>query len=203
MTEPAHQSRRIAMTRNITIFLLVALLPLAASAQGNCDAEAEAEQNRIIREFSSQPRSKHDQVAYLAWSKSMNTALAAAAQRHEGCRRSSRTAIRRPLSQRKRSALQGATAVRKNSKRDIEGESVVRARTNNQTRRGAALNRRAHVMHKPRKSVGIRLQRPTRQSHGRCAIKLRSGPVTSTLDSTRPLSYIYWSLPIDPISSRQ
>jgi len=81
------------MTHNITIFLLVALLPLAASAQGNCDAQAEAEQNRIIREFSSQPPSKHDQEAYLAWSKSMNAGLAAAAQRHEDCRRSSRTAI--------------------------------------------------------------------------------------------------------------
>lgn len=81
------------MTHRVTIFLLVALLPLTVSAQSKCDAQAEAEQNRIIREFSSQPPSKHDQDAYLAWSKNMNAALAAAAQRHEDCRRSSRTAI--------------------------------------------------------------------------------------------------------------
>lgn len=81
------------MTHYFTIFLLVALLPLAASAQGNCDAQAEAEQNRILREFSRQPPSKYDQEAYMAWSKSMNAALAAAAQRHEDCIRSSRAAI--------------------------------------------------------------------------------------------------------------
>ena len=81
------------MTHHITLFLLIVLTPLTASAQNKCDAQAEAEQNRIIRKLESQPPSKHDQEAYLAWSKNMNAALAAVAQRHEDCRRSSRTAI--------------------------------------------------------------------------------------------------------------
>jgi hypothetical protein len=80
------------MTRHITIFLLVALLPFAASAQSNCDARAEAEQNRITREFSSQAPSKHDQQAYMVWSKNLHTALSGVASRHEDCIRSSRAA---------------------------------------------------------------------------------------------------------------
>lgn len=81
------------MTNHITFFLLVVLLPLAASAQDKCYAQAETEQNRIVREFSSQPPSKNDRDAYLAWSKNMNSALAAAARRHEDCVRSNRAAI--------------------------------------------------------------------------------------------------------------
>ena len=69
------------MTHHITLFLLIVLTPLTASAQNKCDAQAEAEQNRIIRKLESQPPSKHDQEAYLAWSKNMNAALAAVAQR--------------------------------------------------------------------------------------------------------------------------
>lgn len=81
------------MTRLVATFLFVALLPLAASAAGNCDAQAEAEQDQILREFSRQPPSKYDQEAYMSWSKNMNAALAAAAQRHEDCTRANRAAI--------------------------------------------------------------------------------------------------------------
>lgn len=81
------------MTHFITKFFFIALLPLAASAQDKCDAQAQAEQNRILREFSGRPPSKNDQEAYLAWSRNLNAALATAAQRHEDCVRSNRGAI--------------------------------------------------------------------------------------------------------------
>jgi hypothetical protein len=81
------------MTHYITIVFLVALLPLAASAQDKCDTQAEAEQKQILQKFSSQPPSKYDQPAYIDWSKKMNTALAAVGRRHEDCIRSSRAAI--------------------------------------------------------------------------------------------------------------
>jgi hypothetical protein len=81
------------MTQYISIIFLVALLPLAASAEDYCYARAKAEQNQILREFSSHPPSKYDQEAYLAWSKKMNAALAAAAQRHEDCAAAARAAF--------------------------------------------------------------------------------------------------------------
>lgn len=94
VTDFAITSRRISMKYTLTILILAALLPLTANAKDKCDAQAEAEQNRITREFSSQAPSKNDQQAYLAWSKNLNAALAAAAQRHEDCVRSARAASR-------------------------------------------------------------------------------------------------------------
>ncbi len=80
------------MTQYISIFLLVTLLPIAAKAQDKCTVQGEAEQNRIVREFSSQPPAKGDKDAELTWSKNLNAALAAAAKRAEDCARSSRSA---------------------------------------------------------------------------------------------------------------
>ena len=82
------------MNNLVPAFLLATLLPLAANAQDKCKAMAEAEQNRIVREFSSQAPSKNDQHAYLAWSKNLNAALSAADQRHEECVQSARAASR-------------------------------------------------------------------------------------------------------------
>ena len=79
--------------RSVVVFLAV-LLPLTANAKDKCDAQAEAEQNRITREFSSQAPSKNDQQAYIAWSKNLHAALATASQRHEDCLRSARAASR-------------------------------------------------------------------------------------------------------------
>lgn len=82
------------MKKLLALPILAILLPFTASAKEKCDAQAEAEQNRIMREFSIQAPSKNDQQAYLAWSKSLQTALATAAQRHEDCVRAARAASR-------------------------------------------------------------------------------------------------------------
>lgn len=76
-----------------TIFFLIALQPLGALAQHKCDSDAEAAQDRVVREFSVNPPSKHDQTAYLAWSQKLNAAMATVAKRHEECIRSSRPAM--------------------------------------------------------------------------------------------------------------
>lgn len=81
------------MTHHIALPLLVVLLPLAANAQDKCTAQGEAEQNRIVREFSSRPPAKGDKNAELTWSKNLHAALAAAAKRAEDCARSNRAAI--------------------------------------------------------------------------------------------------------------
>ena len=82
------------MKNTIHFLILAILLPLTANAKDKCDAQAEAEQHRITREFSSQAPSKNDQQAYLAWSKNLHAALATASQRHEDCVRSARAASR-------------------------------------------------------------------------------------------------------------
>jgi len=81
------------MTPHITLSLLAALLPLVASAQDECTAQGEAEQKRIVQEFSRQVPAKGDKDAELAWSKKLNAALEAAAKRAEDCTRSNRRAI--------------------------------------------------------------------------------------------------------------
>lgn len=75
-----------------TVFL-IAFLPLTAKAQDKCTAQGEAEQNQIMREFSGRLPAKGDRDAELTWSKNLNAALAAAAERAEDCSRSSRSAI--------------------------------------------------------------------------------------------------------------
>ena len=90
---PLTKHQRIAMTQFISLFLVAALLPFAAIAQDKCRDQGEAEQNRIVREFSRQPPTKGDKDAELTWSKNLNAALAAAAKRAEDCTRSSRAAV--------------------------------------------------------------------------------------------------------------
>ncbi len=81
------------MTHRITLFFLAALLPLAAAAQDKCTAQGAAEQDRIVREFSSRPPAKGDKDAELTWSRNLHAALAAAAKRAEDCTRSNRAAV--------------------------------------------------------------------------------------------------------------
>ncbi len=81
------------MTHHIMLSFLLALLPLAAIAQDKCTAQGQAEQDRIVREFSSQLPAKGDKDAELTWSRNLHAALAAAAKRAEDCTRSSRAAI--------------------------------------------------------------------------------------------------------------
>ena len=78
---------------HFAVFCLIALQPLASMAQNKCDAEADAAQSKIIRDFSVSPPSKHDQAAYLAWSQNLNVALATVGKRHEECMRANRPAI--------------------------------------------------------------------------------------------------------------
>ncbi|WP_105262567.1 hypothetical protein [Rhodoferax sp. TS-BS-61-7] len=77
----------------LAIICLIALQPHASMAQNKCDTEAESAQSKIIREFSVNPPSKHDQAAYLAWSQNLNAALATVGKRHEECIRANRPAI--------------------------------------------------------------------------------------------------------------
>jgi hypothetical protein len=93
LQNPLIRLRMIDMTRHVTLFLLIALLPLAASAQDKCTVQGEAEQNRIVREFSGQPPAKGDKDAEITWSKNLHAALAAAAKRAEDCARSNKSAI--------------------------------------------------------------------------------------------------------------
>ena len=71
------------MSNRITLSMLATLLPLMASAQDRCTAQYEAEQARIIREFSGQRPPKGDRDAEVTWSKNLNDALAASAKRAE------------------------------------------------------------------------------------------------------------------------
>ena len=80
------------MPHHITLAFLAILMPLAAAAQDGCTAQGEAEQDRIIREFSGRPPAKGDKDAALTWSKNLNAALAAAAKRAEECTRANRPA---------------------------------------------------------------------------------------------------------------
>ncbi len=81
------------MTQYISLFLLVALLPFAANAEDKCTTQGEAEQARIVREFSSRPPTRGNKDAELSWSRNLNAALEAAAKRAEDCTRSSRSTI--------------------------------------------------------------------------------------------------------------
>lgn len=80
------------MRHHITLAILTILMPLAATAQNNCTAQGEAEQDRIVLDFSSQRPPQGDKDAALVWSKNLNAALAAAAKRAEECARGNRPA---------------------------------------------------------------------------------------------------------------
>jgi hypothetical protein len=75
------------------LILLLALLPLAASAEDKCRVQGEAEQDRIVREFSGQPPARGDKDAEITWSRNLHAALAANAMRAEDCVRANRAAI--------------------------------------------------------------------------------------------------------------
>ena len=111
------------MTHHITLSLLVALLPLAANAQDKCTTQGEAEQNRIVREFSSQPPAKGDRDAELTWSKNLHAALAAAAKRAEDCVRSNRAAIPPATAAKEEACIAG------NNRRTDEFDKRYRGRT--------------------------------------------------------------------------
>ncbi len=83
----------IAMKHHVTLPLLLFLLPLAAGAQDECTAQGEAEQDRIVREFSGQPPARGDKDAEIAWSRKLHAALEANAKRAEDCVRANRAAI--------------------------------------------------------------------------------------------------------------
>jgi hypothetical protein len=78
------------MSNRIMLSMLAALLPLMASAQDTCTAQYEAEQARIVREFSGKRPPKGDRDAEVTWSKNLNAALAASAKRAEDCTRANR-----------------------------------------------------------------------------------------------------------------
>ena len=54
--------------------------------------QGQAEQDRIVREFSEKRPTKGDKEAELTWSKNLNAALAAATKRAEDCSRANRSA---------------------------------------------------------------------------------------------------------------
>ena len=81
------------MKHHITLSFLAVLLPLAATAQDTCTAQGQEDQDRILREFSSQRPARGDKDAELTWSKNLNAALAAAAKRAEDCARTNKPAV--------------------------------------------------------------------------------------------------------------
>lgn len=81
------------MTHRFMLIFLTAIVPLGATAQDQCTTQGQAEQDRIVREFSSQRPTRGDKDAELTWSRNLNQALAAAAARAEDCTRSSKAAI--------------------------------------------------------------------------------------------------------------
>jgi hypothetical protein len=69
--------------------VLALLLPLVSAAQDKCNAQAQADQLRIEREFSARRPAKGDRVAEANWSNDLHAALAATAKRFEECARAS------------------------------------------------------------------------------------------------------------------
>jgi hypothetical protein len=76
---------RLQALRRFGLVVLFATVPLAASAADRCTDQAQAEVDRVTREFSAKRPAQGDQQAERAWSSELHTALAAIGKRADAC----------------------------------------------------------------------------------------------------------------------